>query len=53
MQEQDNTSLKEYRLNNTLYKVGSVFKTDEKTEPLEDKIKRLILNDKDSKHTVA
>jgi len=39
----------EYRVDKTLYQVKSVFTGNQKAEPLEDKIKRLILEDRNSK----
>ena len=39
----------EYRINKTLYQVKSVFTENQNAEPLEDKIKRLILEDRNSK----
>ena len=39
----------EYRVNKTLYQVKSVFTGNQNAEPLEDKIKRLILEDRNSK----
>jgi len=53
MQASDTTTLTEYELNNTIYKVDSIFQSTENKETLEEKIKRLILNDKDTQHTVA
>ena len=42
----DNT---EYRVDKTLYQVKSVFTGNQNAEPFEDKIKRLILEDKNCK----
>jgi len=39
----------EYQIGNTLYQVAPVFKNGETAEDLADKIKRLILNDKEHK----
>jgi len=40
----------EYQIGNTLYQVTPVFKNDDKAEDLADKIKRLILKDKERKN---
>ena len=39
----------EYQVGNTLYQVTPVYKGDGKAEDLSDKIKRLILKDKEQK----
>ena len=39
----------EYRVDKTLYQVKSVFTGNQNAEPLEDKIKLLILDDRNSK----
>ena len=52
-QTQNSPAKIEYQFSNTLYKVKSVYKDEPKTERLEDKIKRLILNDNGSKPPAA
>ena len=52
-QVKDSLTKTEYLYNNTLYQVKSVFKDAPKTERLEDKIRRLILNDQDTKPPAA
>ncbi len=39
----------EYQVGNTLYQVTPFFKKEDKAEDLADKIKRLILKDKEQK----
>ena len=48
-----NSMIAEYKVNNTVYRVRSVFSEATKSERLEDKIQRLILNDSSTKPPAA